>query len=186
MLPSQKARYPGERKAGGRGKEIWVSGSTLEDPGFHNAWFHNPGFHNRERQVHPRQSRIPHLPCQTAHARYFILGGKEATGVANKAIFAYRCADDQVAEASGPPPPPHTDTIWDQPAVDQYPEDRSPAELGRGPPKPPIYEDYGVRLRRDLGLENAHRPFIPKNLCALCALCGESCPPAPGCEPCPD
>ena len=114
------------------------------------------------------------------YARYFIFGGKEATGAANKATFAYRCAADQVAEASGPAPA-HRHHLGPT-GGGSVSEDRSPAELGRGPPKPPIYEDYGVRLRRDLGQENAHRPFIPKNLRALCALCGETGPrpPAPG------
>ena len=61
------------------------------------------------------------------YAKHFILGGKEATGAANKAIFAYRCAADQVAEGYPAMAPP-IDTIYDQPAEVEYPEDRSPAE----------------------------------------------------------
>ena len=59
--------------------------------------------------------------------------------------------------------PPPQDSDRDRPAEDQSLEDRSPAELGFDPPKPPVDEDYIVRLRRRLGQEDTprHRITLP-------------------------
>ena len=61
------------------------------------------------------------------------------------------------------PPPQDSDRDRDRPAEDQSLEDRSPAELGFDPPKPPVDEDYIVRLRRRLGQEDTprHRITLP-------------------------
>ena len=61
------------------------------------------------------------------------------------------------------PPPQDSDRDRDRLAEDQSLEDRSPAELGFDPPKPPVDEDYIVRLRRRLGQEDTprHRITLP-------------------------
>ncbi len=86
-----------------------------------------------------------------------IFGTEQAARIAAWAVAGYHRKQAALAAGLGPesparPPPP--DTIWDQPAEELYPEDRSPPDLGFDPPKPPVDEDYIVRLRRELGQED--------------------------------
>ncbi len=200
------------------GEESAPAGKTAEAP---NAWIralkgryadYEPGYNRYEEESGPfnfetYDDEDYHFDCHGSYAQHHVLGGEEATSVAQKAVFDFRydvrrvaidsglhpnerrdhlieVPDDapqpeniygyealrrifgteqaariaawaaagyhrkQAALAAGlgpesPARPPPPDTIWDQPAEELYPEDR--------PPKPPVDEDYIVRLRRELG-----------------------------------
>ena len=53
----------------------------------------------------------------------------------------------EVPESPARPPPP--DTIWDQPAEELYPDDRSPPEPEPDAPKLTMLEEYLIRRRRE-------------------------------------
>ena len=84
-----------------------------------------------------------------------IFGTEQAARIAAWAAAGYHRKQVALAAGLGPEPPP-PDTIWDQPAEELYPDDRSPPDLGFDPPKPPVDEDYIVRLRRELGQEDGY------------------------------
>ena len=177
-----------------------------------NAWIralkgryadYEPGYNRYEEESGPfnfetYDDEDYHFDCHGSYAQHHVLGGEEATSVAQKAVFDFRydvrrvaidsglhpnerrdhlieVPDDapqpeniygyqalrrifgteqaariaawaaagyhrkQAALAAGlgpesPARPPPPDTIWDQPAEELYPDDRSPPDLGFDPP----------------------------------------------------
>ena len=88
-----------------------------------------------------------------------IYGSEQAARIAAWAAAGYHGKQAALAAGLGPEPParpPPPDTIWDQPAEELYPDDRSPQDLGFDPPDPEpdapeltMFEEYMIRRRRE-------------------------------------
>ena len=84
-----------------------------------------------------------------------IFGTEQAARIAAWAAAQYHRKQAALAAGLGPEPParpPPQDTIWDQPAEELYPEDRSPPDLEPDAPDAPkltILEEYLIHRRRE-------------------------------------
>ena len=99
------------------------------------------GLHSNERSRPPDQRSQTTAPqpenIYGYQALRQIFGTEQAARIAAWAAAGYHRKQAALAAGLGPesparPPPP--DTIWDQPAEELYPDDRSPPDLGFDPP----------------------------------------------------